>query len=201
MKEYGILMAQVIPVILLAFLLELRAILEASRAERVEFSQKGLATKEAVLLTGWRIRIARMLRIPYPQPTNIDPEVALDDGTKPELVELENSPLHNRMSGIDAFGFVWIYGFVMLLLVRAEAVSLTLAQTGTIPVYEIQYINATVVLSLSFLIIVAVGLEIYRNFGGSKWPKSVFTAFGVAGLTITFIFFASLIPLLDSMLG
>lgn len=187
MQEYGALMAQVIPVVLLAFLLELRVILEASRAERDEFVRNGIATREQELLSGWRRRLAEALQVPY------QPE-SRDDAGNPVT-------LHNRMSGIDAFGFVWIYGFVMLLLVRAEIVSLALAQTGEISTFETFYLDYTVVVSLTFLIIVAVGLELYRNFGGSRWPRWLFTAYGTTGIVIGVIFGLSLVPTMISMAG
>jgi hypothetical protein len=183
---YGTLLATVIPVIMIPLLLELRAILIASRDERQRFTRAGRETREEMLideLPAWAIRLAGLATHPHAV------EVNQTKGKR-----RRHDPEYDRLSAIDALGFTVFYGFLMLFLARSELVALAAARGVKVDTFEYYLATASIIYALLCLSVVPIGLELYVNFGGSRWPNRLLMMYTLTGFLVIAIFFFSIIP-------
>lgn len=192
-QEFAALLAQVVPVLLLALMLELRQILQASEEESIALRAVGVRTREQLLTENVRKRIARAIGATI--------EDHVDNERSIERQEAKESYyLNGGLSKIDAFGFTALIGLAMLALTRTEMVALVAAMGGNVPYWEGSIALFVILFSLMQLTLLPVGLEVYKLVG-PRWPKWAWKLYAIIGNITGLFIIALLFPYFDSMLG
>ncbi|MES9540475.1 hypothetical protein [Actinomadura sp. NPDC000600] len=166
-SAYGSLLAQVIPVIALALVLELRAIIAAGKEEKRRVDEYN----------------ERMRKYRQSQASSRNPLKKLANFWRRNRMPMESTaPIRrNGLSDFDTTGFVVIYGALLTLLAREEIVALMAAQEYKIPYFERLLANILVSVCLFAAFCVPAGLELYHNFNGIAWSHRKWAAIAFLG--------------------
>lgn len=182
-RSYGAVLAQVIPVIMLAVLLELRAIISTSRVEHERMRKAGITLRSDMYAALVPRSVRRLFG--YEPTSGMSLSTLLEQSRRSEEVD--------RLSPVDSFIFIVCYGILMLLLSRSEMVALAAARGIRVSHFETVLSTAFVVLGLICLTIVPIGLELYANYGGSRWNMRVWSAYVIAGCLAGVLFVVSIV--------
>ncbi|MFI6906938.1 hypothetical protein ACIBKY_37160 [Nonomuraea sp. NPDC050394] len=176
-KEYASLVAQVVPVLLLALLLETRAILTVAREEWVRF---GIPEK---------FRLLSLFRAVLSPRTYIPRRKRRTWTNRSAAVVRWSRPVHKTagrektgLGPVDALGFIIFNGTCMIWLGRGEIVALAAAQGKSVPSWEVTLLHLGLVVSLVQVVVIPIGLEVYARLSGASWRFTDWAFATIVGL-------------------
>ena len=184
--EYGSLLAQVVPVLLLALVLELRAILKASQDENRLLRESGILTRDEQRFLRIRLQAARLFDLELPE-TQQSLDIHANQSDEIEEDDLDDKFIYNGLSKFDAMGFLAIYGLLMLALGRTEIIALAAARGRIVANAESTAASFVILLALILLIVVPIGLEVYKMVG-LMWSRVIHRLYWAAGFVALVIF-------------
>lgn len=189
-REFGTLLAQVIPVLLLAMMLELRSILRASEEENASLRRIGVRTKDEMRVAKIRRRVAELIGVEV----DIPPEAGEPTGKN----SLFSRYYWNGLSKFDAMAIAAIFGVLMLALARAEFVALMAATGASIPAWEQELSLIVIAVALVAIVVFPVGLEVYKMVG-LIWSPITFLLYGIVGFVAMATFLVSISSYLSDL--
>lgn len=164
-------------------MLELRHILRTSGDEDSALRRMGIVTRDEKLLAQVRVKVARMLAISVDNLSESDFDSAITEAGPGRFY-------YNGLSRLQALGMTGIFGLQMLALGRTEIVALCAAAGVDIAPWERSVALSVLLFSLMTVVIVPVGLEVYKQVG-LLWTWTVYWLYWFAGGVATIVFLAS----------